>query len=105
MSITKHFKETVQARALRDRTFREGLLRESVELMLLGDMETGKAVLRDYINATLGFKQLGSITQKSSKSLMRMFSPDGNPTADNLFSIISALRQQEGIRFRVDTLR
>ena len=51
MPLTRDFKETVQARARRDLAFREGLLKEGVECLLAGDVEAGKIVLRDYINA------------------------------------------------------
>ena len=54
MPLTRDFKETVQARAARDREFREELLKEGVECLLAGDVETGKIVLWDYINATRG---------------------------------------------------
>jgi len=56
MAITRDFKETVKARALRDPAFREGLLRESIECMLSGDIATGKTILRDYIKATIGLR-------------------------------------------------
>jgi DNA-binding phage protein len=105
MAITRDFKETVQARALRDTAFREGLLRESIENMLAGDTDTGKALLRDYINATVGFEGLSTLVHKSPKSLMRMFSHNGNPTANNLFTIIHALQQKEGVRFQVEAVR
>ena len=59
MVLTRSFKETIQARIERDPTFREELLKEGVECLLSGDMDTGKAVLRDYINATIGFRELG----------------------------------------------
>ena len=72
MAITRNFKETIQARALKDSKFRTGLLKESIESMLAGDMETGKTLLRDYINATIGFEKLSSIAEKSPKS------PDAN---------------------------
>ena len=72
MVLTRNFKETIQARIERDPTFREELLE------LSGDVDTGKAVLRDYINATIGFQALGGLTAKSPKSLMRMFSPNDN---------------------------
>ena len=85
MALTRHFKKTIQARIERDPTFREELLKEGVECLLSGDVETGKAVLRDYINATIGFRELGGLTDKSPKSLMRMFGPNGNPQARNLF--------------------
>ena len=105
MAITRNFKETIQARALRDPEFRAGLLKESIETMLAGDTETGKMILRDYINATIGFEKLGTMTDKSPKSLMRMFSPDGNPTAKNLFGIIHTLQQNEGVHLEIQTTR
>ena len=105
MALTKSFKDTIQSRALRDPEFRAGLLRESIECLLSGDTATGKTLLRDYINATIGFEKLAELTGKSSKSLMRMFGPDGNPRANNLFSIIGLLQEKEGIHLEVHTMR
>jgi DNA-binding phage protein len=85
----------------RDAAFRKELLRESVECFVLGDVETGKAVLRDYINATVGFAELAEVTQHSAKSLMRMLSPSGNPQARNLFEIVEYLRRREKVHFQV----
>ena len=59
MALTRDFRETVQARAQRDPAFREGLLKEGVECLLAGDVDAGKIVLRDYINATIGSRSLG----------------------------------------------
>lgn len=53
MALTRDFKETVQARARRDPAFRERLLKEGIECLLVGDIDTGKIVLRDYIDATV----------------------------------------------------
>ena len=50
MALTKDFKDTIQARAQRDPAFRKALLQEGVECLLAGDVDTGRAVLRDYIN-------------------------------------------------------
>ena len=85
MAVTRSFKKMVDDRLERDPGFREALLRESVETMLAGDMETGKSVLRDYIKATIGFTALGEGIGTPPKSLIRMFGPKGNPNADNLF--------------------
>ena len=68
-------------------------------------METGKAVLRDYVHATVGFGALARATKKSSKSLMRMLGPDGNPQASNLFAILKYLQAREGIRLTVTGVR
>jgi hypothetical protein len=97
MPLTRDFKETVQARARRDVAFRMALLLEAIDSMLAGDLNTGKIILRDYINATIGFDRLGDATHKSPKSLMRMLSPDGNPQASNLFEIIAYLQKNEGV--------
>ena len=105
MALTRDFKETIQARVERDPAFREELLKEGIECLLSGDVDTGKAVLRDYINATIGFEELGDLTQKSPKSLMRMFGPSGNPQARNLFEIIGHLQKREGFHFKVRAVR
>lgn len=105
MALTRDFKDTIQARARRDPAFREALLQEGVQSLVAGDVETGKAVLRDYINATVGFDELGRRTGKPSKSLMRMFGKQGNPQARNLFEIIGYLQAREGIRLEVRAAR
>ncbi|PYX82600.1 MAG: transcriptional regulator [Acidobacteria bacterium] len=101
MALTRNFKETIQARVRRDAAFRKELLREGIECFLAGDIETGKAVLRDYINATLGFNELAEVTHHSPKSLMRMLSPSGNPQARNLFEIVKYLQRKERVRFKL----
>lgn len=101
MPLTRDFKETIQGRASRDARFREALLKEAVDVLLSGDMETGKTVLRNYINATVGFDKLATVTKKSPKSLMRMLGPKGNPQARNLFEIVVYLQKREGMRLKV----
>lgn len=101
MALTRLFKETVQARILADSAFRDALLREAIDTMLEGDVDTGKIILRDYIKATLGFEKLGAVTGTSPKSLMRMFGPQGNPQARNLFAVLGALQKQARVRLRL----
>ena len=101
MALTRDFKQTIQARVQRDPAFRRELLREGVETMLHGDVETGKTALRDYINATIGFGELAEVTHRSPKSLMRMLGPKSNPQAQNLFEIVSYLLNQEGFQFQL----
>jgi hypothetical protein len=105
MPLTRDFKDTIQERARRDATFREALLKEAVDALLSGDVETGKTVLRDYINATVGFDALATITKKSPKSLMRMLSPKENPQARNFFQIVAYLQKKEGLHLRAITKR
>jgi len=101
MPLTRDFKLTVQARIARDPAYRKELLREGVECLLSGDLNTGKAILRDYINATIGFEELSDMTHVPSKSLMRMLGPRGNPQARNLFDVIAHLQRAEGLRFEL----
>jgi DNA-binding phage protein len=76
-------------------------LAEAAEVILSGDTAVGKALLRDYVNATLGFEGLASETGIPAKSLMRMLSPKGNPRSGALFEIIARLQKQERIRLEV----
>jgi hypothetical protein len=94
-------KETIQARIESDRAFRDELLREGVECLLAGELETGKAILRDYINATIGFEKLSGLTHKSAKSLMRMLGPNGNPQARNLLELIAHLQKTSRVRMEL----
>lgn len=105
MPLTHHFKDTIRARAQREPKFRQALLREAVECYLNGDLETGKAVLRDYVNATLGFAALEEQTDIPAKSLMRMLGPKGSPSAANLSSILTALQKTEGVHFELSLRR
>lgn len=102
---TRDFKEIIHDRAIRDRAFREAIFRESIECMLSGDFKTGKELLRDYINATVGFGKLSRLIKKDPKSLMRMFSFSGNPTATNLFEVIRLLQEKEGVHFELQAVR
>ena len=51
MANTKSFRELVQRRVKTDKKFAEALLREAIDEMLSGDVDTGKVILRDYIGA------------------------------------------------------
>src|ERR1700722_344332 len=101
MAVTRSFKELVQRRVAEDPDFAAALLREGIDTMLTGDVDTGKAILRDYIKATVGFEKLGEATDTPPKSLIRMFGPRGNPQARNLFGIIGYLQQQAGVELHV----
>src|SRR5579872_1975407 len=94
MPLTKYFRDTVKARADRDPAFRAGLYQEAVQAMLDGDLGVAKILLRDVINATVGFAQLGSRIDVPEKSLMRMFGATGNPRAENLIAVVAALKDE-----------
>jgi len=101
MARSKSFKELVQGQVQKDKKFAEALLREGVDAMLSGDVDTGKTIIRDYIKATVGFEKLGQATDTPAKSLIRMFGPRGNPQAKNLFSVIGYLQKRAGVRLHV----
>lgn len=98
-----NFKDLVGERLNSDPAFAEALLREGVDALLAGDLETGKTVLRNYIKATVGFEKLGEATGAPPKSLIRMFGPRGNPQARNLFGVISYLQDRAGVRLQVSS--
>ncbi|MHB8472001.1 MAG: helix-turn-helix domain-containing transcriptional regulator [Gammaproteobacteria bacterium] len=101
MVLTTDFKEGVMARAKRDGRFRRALLTEAVQELVSGDAVAGKAVLRDYINATMGFGPLAEEMDANVKSLHRMLGPRGNPTMENLRAILRVLQEHEGIEFAI----
>lgn len=101
MGLTREFKETVMKRAQEDPAFREGLLTEAIECFLAGEVATGKLLLRDYINATIGFQALSKMMRKKDSSLKRMLGPTGNPAANSLFAITKFLQHREGVEFKV----
>lgn len=101
MALTRDFRKTIQDRAKRDPAYREAMLTETVDSFLSGDVEVGKAMLRDYINATIGFEALSQQIGKPSKSLHRMLSPTGNPKTNNLFEILRFLQRNEGVELVV----
>lgn len=101
MALTRDFRDTIRERAQRDPFFRQALLREGLQLINNGDFAIGRSILRNYINATIGFPRLARATKISSPSLQRMFGPHGNPSAQNLFGVIAALQMAEGVSFKL----
>lgn len=105
MPITRKFRETVWSRAQSDARFRAAMLTEAINELLAGDLATGKAMLRDYVNAGITFDSLAKATGIPTKSLQRMLGPRGNPTAESLFTILKALQGSERIRLAVSSKR
>jgi DNA-binding phage protein len=101
MALTREFKDTVMERVRRDSAFRNALLCEALNVCLEGDLETGKIVLRDLVNATVGFEGLGQRLGIPSKSLHRMLSAQGNPSSQNFFAIIDALSRETEVKLSV----
>ena len=101
MTLTRDFKKTVVERVAQDPAFAKALLDEAATLFLSGEPETARLILRDLVNATVGFEQLAALTHKPSKSLHRMLSPKGNPSIDNLAAIFAVVKGWLKVRFDV----
>ncbi|KAF1042123.1 helix-turn-helix domain-containing transcriptional regulator [Xylophilus sp.] len=101
MTLTRDFKQTVAERAERDPAFARALLDEAATLFLSGEPDAARLILRDLVNATVGFEHLAELTQKPSKSLHRMLSPHGNPNMNNLAAIFDAIRDWLRVGFDV----
>jgi DNA-binding phage protein len=104
MTMTRDFKETVKERAGRDPAFAKALLDEAATLFLNGEAQTARLILRDLVNASLGFETLAAETSRPSKSLHRMLSEKGNPSMDNLAAIFGAVRKQLGVSIKAEAV-
>jgi DNA-binding phage protein len=88
-------------RVERDPEFAKALLDEAATLFLSGEPDAARLILRDLVNATVGFESLAELTQKPSKSLHRMLSKNGNPSMDNLAAIFGAVKGWLNVTFNV----
>ncbi|MGE0282470.1 MAG: DNA-binding protein [Rhizobiaceae bacterium] len=105
MVLSRSYSETVRERADRDPGFRAALLSEAMEALNAGDADLGKALIRNYINATIGFEQLAVSVSMDPKNLMRMFGPRGNPRLANLSAVLRELGRREEVHFKVEPER
>ena len=101
MPLSREFKVTIRERASRDPAFRRGMLRAAIEALASGEAYDGKMLLRDYINATIGFEALGAAIDSHPKTLMRILSPKGNPTLEHLSAVLRDLERREQLKIRV----
>jgi DNA-binding phage protein len=101
MALTRDFKETMVERARRDARFREAMFTQALNAYVAGDTRSGKAMLRDLVNATIGFEALAQEVKKPSKSLHRMLAERGNPSTENFFDIVQALQKSTRVKLRV----
>src|SRR6266849_6585422 len=105
MALTRSFKHTIVARVKRDPAFAKALLDEAATLFLNGEPHTARLILRDLVNATVGFEELAAETTKPAKSLHRMLSKKGNPSMDNLAAILSVVRRKLGVDLHARTVK
>jgi DNA-binding phage protein len=99
--LSRDIKHTVVARVQRERAFARALLDEAATLLLNGEPETTRLILRDLVNDTIGFEKLAGITETPSKSLRRMLAQKGNPSMDQLAAIVGAIRHNLNVGLKV----
>jgi DNA-binding phage protein len=99
VALARDSKDTVKERAARDPAFAKAMLDEAATAFLNGEPHIARLILRDLVNASLGFEDLATETNRPSKSLHRMLSEKGNPSMDNLAAIFGAVRKRLGVAF------
>jgi DNA-binding phage protein len=104
MASTRDYKQTVVARVQKDPAFAQALLDEALTLFVNGEPDSAKLILRDLVNATVGFEQLAQVVHKPSKSLHRMLSVSGNPTMENLSKILLAIKESLHVEIRTSVV-
>lgn len=97
MPLTREFKETVMARAKQDPDFRQSLIVEATNAFLDGDLDTGKCLLRDYLNATESLPAIAGELKRNVKSIRRMLGPKGNPTLRNFINLLNVCKRRENL--------
>lgn len=105
MALTRDFKETIVERVRRDPAFAKAMLDEAATLFLNGEANTARLVLRDLVNAAVGFEALATATGMPAKSLHRMLSKSGNPTMDNLAAILRVVRKKLRVEIQAHTVK
>ena len=104
MVLTRAFKETIKERASRDPAFAKAMLDEAATAFLNGEPGVARLILRDLVNASIGFETLANETNRPSKSLHRMLSEKGNPSMDNLAAIFGAVRKRLGVAMQAHAI-
>jgi DNA-binding phage protein len=105
MALKREFRQTVVERVHREPEFAKSLLDEAATLFLNGEADTARLLLRDLVNATVGFEALAAATKKPAKSLHRMLSKSGNPTMDNLAAILNVLRKKLRVEIQARVIK
>ncbi|HLI20836.1 MAG TPA: transcriptional regulator [Stellaceae bacterium] len=105
MALKREFRRTVVERVRREPDFAKALLDEAATVFLNGETDTARLLLRDLVNATVGFEALAAATKKPAKSLHRMLSQNGNPTMDNLAAILNVLRKKLRVEMQAHAVK
>lgn len=101
MPLSREFKELVVARAEEDPEFRRGLIIEAINMILDGEITSGRMMLRDYINATGAMADICKALSKHKSAIARMLGPSGNPTLESIVPVIRACADREKVNLAV----
>ena len=101
MITTRSYHETIVARIKRDREFARLFYAGVVEMILEGESAGALSRLRDLVNAQISFKELARQTGRGEKSLHRMLGRNGDPTAQNLATILRSIAEDLRVKPRV----
>ena len=102
---TTSYKDSMKAVVARNPQMATEMLEDAINALLAGELDEGRLLLRQYVNATIGFGELARRTGKVDKNLMRALGPSGSPTAANLFEIIQACMNAEGVTVSAHVVR
>jgi DNA-binding phage protein len=101
MALTREYRETVIERLQTDREFTAALFSEAISAFVEGDRVTTLSILRDLVHAHISFRKLSEQTGFDEKGLHRMLSSRGNPTTQNLSTLLHTIEKDLGLRLEV----
>lgn len=104
MVLTSDYNETVQARIRRDPEFGRLLLSGVVECLFAEEVGVARIRLRNYIVATVGFEQLGTLMGRPAESLALMLGTQGAPSAGDLLEVVACTLCHQGLALQVSTV-
>ena len=94
MMLTRTFEKSIRERVKSDRDFKIELLVEAANSFLQGEPETARLILRDLVNATVGFEALAKQLGVPAGRLHSMLSVTANPSMSHLSAIFEALQKE-----------
>ncbi len=101
MALTREYRETVIERLRADREFTAALFSKAISAFVEGDRETTLSILRNLVHAPISFKTLSEQTGFDEKGLHRMLSSRGNPTTQNLSTLLHTIEKDLDLRVEV----
>ena len=101
MALTREYRETVIERLKADREFTAAVFSEAISAFVEGDKATTLSILRDLVHAHISFKVLSEQTGFDEKGLHRMLSSRGNPTTENLSTLLHTIEQDLDLKLEV----